>query len=82
MDDYDYFVIGGTDYYVIVENLRAYLESEALVKANEEVPLYLGRRFAEGGNFNKQFNSGGPSYILNKKALKLFVDNIEKEECR
>eukprot|EP00729_Bicosta_minor_P003000 gene3000-2472_t len=82
LNDYDYFVFGGTDYYVIVENLRYYLESEEMVAANSEQPLYLGRRFAEGGNVGKQFNSGGPSYILNQKALRLFVDNIETQNCR
>ena len=82
LDDYDYFVMGGTDYYVIVENLRAYLESEAIATANPKVPLYLGRRFAEEGDVERQFNSGGPSYILNKKALSLFVTNIEDKACR
>lgn len=79
--DYDYFVFGGTDYYIAVENLRYYLQSEKLQAANEKTPLYLGRRLAEGGNMAKQFNSGGPSYVLNKLALGLFVSHIEEPAC-
>lgn len=40
---------------------------------SSEMPLFLGRRFAEQGNRNRIFNSGGPGYTLNKAALKLLV---------
>lgn len=45
--DFDYFVSGGDDLYIIVENLRKYLSSEEIVKATEhgEKPIFLGRRF-------------------------------------
>lgn len=82
---YDYFHIGGDDLYLIVENLRLYLESEEIQLAsnggqflpngNEDVqiPLFLGRRFAEGGNRDRMFISGGSGYTLNKAALKTLV---------
>ena len=84
-EDYDWFHIGGDDLYVIVENMRLYLESEEVQLAanggdylpngdeKEQTPLFLGRRFAEQGNYQRIFNSGGSGYTLNKAALKSLV---------
>jgi glycoprotein-N-acetylgalactosamine 3-beta-galactosyltransferase len=75
---YDYFHIGGDDLYLIVENLRLYLESEEIKLASNgghylpngsedtQTPLFLGRRFAEGGNRDTMFISGGSGYTMNK----------------
>lgn len=45
--EYDYFILGGDDLFVVVENLRKYLTSDEIVKATEEgtKPIFLGRRF-------------------------------------
>lgn len=88
---YDYFHIGGDDLFLIVENLRYYLESEEIQAASNggiylpegdetmQTPLFLGRRFAYQGDMNNIFNSGGSGYTLNKAALKLLVtDGFEK----
>ena len=84
-DKYDWFHIGGDDMYVLVENLRLYLESDEIqVAANggtylpignetSQTPLYLGRRLALDGKMSRIYNSGGPGYTLNKAALKLLV---------
>ncbi len=84
-EEYDWFHIGGDDLYIIVENLRLYLESEEVQLAanggeflpngteKEQLPLFLGRRFAEQGNYDRIFNSGGSGYTLNKAALKSLV---------
>lgn len=88
-EDYDWFHIGGDDLYLIVENLRLYLESEEmkvaanggvfLPEGNETVqtPLFLGRRFALDGEEKQEdvFISGGSGYTLNKAALKALVVN-------
>eukprot|EP00934_Nitzschia_sp_Nitz4_P007586 Nitzschia sp. Nitz4//scaffold3_size479765//456684//459593//NITZ4_000191-RA/size479765-augustus-gene-1.631-mRNA-1//-1//CDS//3329551031//7576//frame0 len=84
-EKYDWFHIGGDDLFLIVENLRYYLESEEIKTAanggvflplgNEtmQTPLLLGRRFAYQGNMEEIFDSGGSGYTMNKAALKLLV---------
>jgi hypothetical protein len=71
--------------YVIVDNLRLYLESDEIRAAangglrlpvgseTEQVPLYLGRPFANNGDKNDTYNTGGPGYTLNRAALKTLV---------
>ena len=84
---YDWFHIGGDDLFLIVENLRYYLESEEIQTASnggvylppegkpvsKQTPLLLGRRFAHQGDMNNIFDSGGSGYTMNKAALKLLV---------
>ena len=88
-DKYDWFHIGGDDVYLIVENLRYYLESEEIFLAshggwfpagnqqqtvtNMQTPLYLGKRHRRVGNRHEFFNSGGSGYTLNQAALKALV---------
>ena len=86
-DKYDWFYFCDVDTYVLVENLRLYLESEEIkVAANGgtyypvgdetvQTPIYLGRRFAFNGNMNNIYPSGGAGYTLNKAALKALVVN-------
>eukprot|EP00986_Skeletonema_menzelii_P015528 scaffold11942_cov137-Skeletonema_menzelii.AAC.2 len=90
-EKYDWFHIGGDDLYLIVENLRLYLESEEIQLASNgghylpngseetQTPLFLGRRFAESGNMDRIFISGGSGYTMNKATLKtLVVDGFPK----
>jgi hypothetical protein len=84
-EKYDWFHIGGDDLFLIVENLRHYLESEEIKTAanggvylpdgteTEQIPLFMGRRFAYMGDMNDIFNSGGSGYTMNKAALKRLV---------
>jgi len=87
-EKYDWFHIGGDDLFVLVENLRYYLESEEirtasnggmyLPEGNEtmQTPLFLGRRFAYLGNMDEIFISGGSGYTMNKASLKLLVTEL------
>ena len=81
-DDFDWFHIGGDDMWIIVENLRAYLESDEIIVASNggllvpredkmQVPLYLGLPVADGPT--RRINIGGPGYTINKAALKLLA---------
>merc|ERR1740139_1533831 len=84
-DEYDWFHIGGDDLYLLVENLRLYLESEEIQLASngglelpignetEETPLYLGRRFKYNGDGRQIYQHGGAGYTINKAALKVLV---------
>lgn len=84
-EKYDWFHIGGDDLYLLVENLRLYLESEEILLASnggqllpdgsedQMTPLFLGRRFAEGGDRERMFISGGAGYTMNKAGLKALV---------
>jgi glycoprotein-N-acetylgalactosamine 3-beta-galactosyltransferase len=84
-EKYDWFHIGGDDLFLIIENLRFYLESEEIKTAanggeylpdgteTAQTPLLLGRRFAYMGDLNDIFDSGGSGYTMNKAALKLLV---------
>lgn len=65
-----------------MDNLRLYLEGEEIhlasneghflpdgSKADSQTPLFLGRRFAENGDRDRMFNSGGSGYTINKGEL-------------
>ena len=82
-DDFDYFVIGGEDLFVIADNLKAYLASDEIARPNARgEPLFLGRRFKQNGNWDRLFNSGGAGYVLNRPALKLLYDSFDRPFCQ
>ena len=49
-NDFDLFIFGGDDMYVLVENLRAYVQTDEYTRnrMHNGDPLYLGRRFKVG----------------------------------
>ncbi|GKY91430.1 hypothetical protein MPSEU_000115300 [Mayamaea pseudoterrestris] len=88
-NEYDFYHIGGDDMYLIVENLRLYLESDEIQAAQNggmfisdkpermQIPLYLGERYMFRGRSNDTYNTGGPGYTLNRAAVKtLVVDGL------
>jgi hypothetical protein len=72
LQDYDYFLLGGDDTFMIMENLRNYLlllESET--DGRDAHPLWIGSPLYR---FDVIYNTGGPSYILNRFALRRLVE--------
>ncbi|CAB9508613.1 acetylgalactosamine 3-beta-galactosyltransferase 1 [Seminavis robusta] len=90
-DQYDWFYFSNDMVFLLVENLRLYLASLEIIAATrynqttnndndntqQQIPLFMGRRFALGGNLNDIFNAAGPGYVVNKAALKVFVVQAE-----
>jgi glycoprotein-N-acetylgalactosamine 3-beta-galactosyltransferase len=97
-DEYDWFHMGGDDMFLVVENLRQYLESEEIQTAQNggiflpngtettQYPLYLGKRYKWYGHAHGIYNSGGPGYTMNRAALKKLVveglPNVHPHEVR
>lgn len=78
--EFDYFLLGGDDMFYIVENLRAYLNSPEIVTATDTgKPLFLGRKFQPPKQI--VFNSGGAGYILNRRALEILGENLDRPHC-
>ncbi|KAJ8600665.1 hypothetical protein CTAYLR_007429 [Chrysophaeum taylorii] len=83
LDDFDYFVFGGDDMFVLADNLKRYLASPEVDDRNARGdPLFLGRRFKQNNNWDRLFNSGGAGYVLNRPALKLLYDSFDHPDCQ
>lgn len=84
LDDYDFFLLGGDDLYVLVDNLKAFLSSERIAAMAGEgwlvclncIILFLFLFEDEPlylgreihANNYTRFNSGGAGYVLNRAA--------------
>lgn len=92
-DEYDWFFFSNDMVFLLMENLRLYLESdeiqtaanygvtiseESSVTARNLMPIFLGRRFALGGDLSDIFNAA-PVFVINKAALKLFIVEVGDE---
>ena len=86
VDDFDFFLMGGDDLYVLVPNLRHLLRTHD----GDGEPLYLGRRMRQvpwsgwqgNGQGGQLFNSGGAGYVLNAAALRLLGPELAKPLAR
>ena len=66
-DDADWFLKADDDSYIIIENLKTFLQQH-----NPLVPIQFGCRFRLQ-IVKKGFTSGGAGYVLSREALKRFV---------
>jgi hypothetical protein len=72
LEDYDYFLLGGDDTFIIMENLRNYLLLlESQTDGRDAQPLCIGSPLSR---MDVYFNTGGPSYLLNRSALRRLVE--------
>nr|XP_002731370.1 PREDICTED: glycoprotein-N-acetylgalactosamine 3-beta-galactosyltransferase 1-like [Saccoglossus kowalevskii] len=67
-NDYDWFLKADDDSFIIIENLRYFLQ-----QYDTSQPLYFGHKLVNH-RVNQTFNSGGAGYVLSKSALRRFVE--------
>ena len=75
IDNFDYFLIGGDDMYVNIQNHKSYLSS-----LPQSTPLYVGRKLHDP-NGQIDFNAGGAGYTLNRKALIALSHQLDEDHC-
>jgi glycoprotein-N-acetylgalactosamine 3-beta-galactosyltransferase len=83
MDAYDFFQIGGDDYYLVAENLRHVVSTGSWKGPwNQSSPLYLGGALMNMPYKYRRYCGGGSGYTLNAVALKLMIEKLyERQPC-
>jgi hypothetical protein len=83
---FDWFVLGGDDMYLLPARLRSYLGSVEVVTAGGggsggggRTPLYLGRPLR--ASHSLVYNTGGPGYLLNARAVAVMYNLIQTDAC-
>eukprot|EP00752_Nemacystus_decipiens_P004620 g4217.t1 len=88
-NDFDWFVLGGDDLFLVVENLRKYLLSDEIKNAaggfmdGGTNPMYLGRRiYGMTGEKHRIYHHGGASYVLNQASVGLLASHLDDDACQ
>ncbi|CAM9474717.1 unnamed protein product [Ectocarpus fasciculatus] len=87
-EDFDWFILGGDDLFLIVENLRKYLLSDEVksggggIKSGGTNPMYLGRRLRVFGEDHRMYNNGRASYVLNQASVGLLASHLDDDDCQ
>lgn len=72
LDEYDWFIKGDDQMFLIPENLRFLLSPYST-----EDPIYFGYKF-NTSEHKRGYFSGGSGYAMNRKTLQIFVENVLK----
>ncbi|CAB1119605.1 unnamed protein product [Ectocarpus sp. CCAP 1310/34] len=87
-EDFDWFILGGDDLFLIAENLRKYLLSDEVKSAGGGInnggtnPMYLGRRLRVFGEDHRMYNNGRASYVLNQASVGLLASHLDDDDCQ
>ncbi|EDQ88129.1 uncharacterized protein MONBRDRAFT_26713 [Monosiga brevicollis MX1] len=73
LDRADWFVRADDDTYIVMENLKEYVET-----MSPDHLVALGRRFFNMGDRNSPFNAGGPGVVVSRAALKRLGDRTRE----
>jgi len=81
INEYQYFLFGGDDLYIIIKNLRSFLLSSKIKNKNKNNPIYIGRIIKQ--NQYLSYVSGGSGYILNRLSIRILADmlNLSSSPC-
>ena len=74
LEDFDFFMIGGDDMYVMPQNLRDFLGDQVEDPTREHYyggELYYGKEDGKGG-----FHLGGPGYVLSQATLRSYINEL------
>lgn len=82
VEPYDFFLFGGDDVFVVLENLRKYLLSSDVwpLHSEQRLPLHLGHLLTTGPPESVAFLSGA-GYLLNDVALRLLYQHRDDPAC-
>jgi len=81
LDNFDWFLIGGDDLFVLPYNLKSYLASLTHKDGTDPKTkeYFVGRRFKNRrGDY---FNSGGAGYVLSQAALRKYHGHLDDLNC-
>lgn len=70
IDEYDWFMKGDDDTFVIVENLRFLLSAYS-----PDEPIYFGHKF-NTTDHKRGYFSGGSGYVMSRKTVRTFVEKV------
>ncbi|CAB3406646.1 unnamed protein product [Caenorhabditis bovis] len=74
--DFDWYFKGDDDTYLVVENLKRYVE-----KLDPNKPFFIGYRLRR--RTTTGYNAGGSGYVMSREAMRLFADRLfhDKDAC-